>query len=95
MSTGPWRKSSHSTNHGSCAEVGVLVSDSAPGYVIGVRDSKDPGGPVLRFSGADWAAFLAAVKGTQGGPEWVAFCGRRERQLRNNPDRMDLALLPG
>lgn len=62
MSTGPWRKSSYSMANGNCAEVGVLASDSAPGYVIGVRDSKDPGGPVLRFSEADWAEFVASVK---------------------------------
>lgn len=27
-----------------------------------VRDSKNPGGPVLKFSGQEWQAFLRAAK---------------------------------
>jgi len=30
--------------------------------VIGVRDSKDPGGPVLTVGRAGWEAFLAGVR---------------------------------
>ena len=30
--------------------------------VIFVRDSKDPGGPVLTLAPADWAAFVAGVR---------------------------------
>jgi len=50
----PWVKSSHSTV-GECVE--VAVTDDG----IAVRDSKDPDGPVLRFTRAEWAAFLAGV----------------------------------
>jgi hypothetical protein len=54
-----WRKSSYSgTNGGACVEVAANL----PG-VVAVRDSKDPGGPALVFTRADWAAFLVALKG--------------------------------
>ncbi len=53
-----WRKASRSGNNGgNCVE----VADNLPG-VIAVRDSKDPDGPVLRFSGSDWAAFVAGIR---------------------------------
>jgi hypothetical protein len=52
-----WRKSSRSNNQGNCVEAG-----SAPG-VVGVRDSKQHGGPVLRFTASDWKTFVTAVKG--------------------------------
>jgi hypothetical protein len=29
---------------------------------VAVRDSKNPSGPVLRFSPDDWQAFVASVK---------------------------------
>ena len=32
------------------------------GGLIGVRDSKENGGPVLRFGSAAWSSFLAGVK---------------------------------
>jgi hypothetical protein len=49
-----WRKSSKSaaTN---CVEVATLE-----GAVL-VRDSKDPHGPVMRFSTGDWARFVALI----------------------------------
>jgi hypothetical protein len=52
---GAWRKSLHSTSQSNCVEV-ARVRDAH----IGVRDSKDPGGPVLRFTRKEWAAFLRA-----------------------------------
>ncbi len=53
-----WRKSSYSgSNGGACVE----VADKMPG-VVAVRDSKDPGGPVLDFRPGEWRAFTAAVK---------------------------------
>jgi hypothetical protein len=53
-----WRKSSYSgTNGGNCVE----VARNLPG-VVAVRDSKDPGGPVLVFTPADWEAFTAGLK---------------------------------
>ena len=49
-----WRKSSHSGGEGgNCVEVARL----APG--VGVRDSKDAAGAVLRFAPNAWATFLA------------------------------------
>jgi len=56
-----WRTSSYSGgNGGTCVE----VADNLPG-VIAVRDSKDPDSPVLRFSRADWSAFVAGLRGTR------------------------------
>jgi len=53
-----WRKSSYSgSNGGACVE----VARNLPG-VVAVRDSKDPHGPALVFSQADWAAFMAALR---------------------------------
>ena len=51
-----WRKSTYSMSNGQCAEVAL------GGGVVAVRDSKDPGGPVLEFSPADWERFTAALK---------------------------------
>jgi hypothetical protein len=53
-----WRKSSYSDdNAGSCLE----VLDNHP-CGVPVRDSKNPHGPALIFSTANWSAFVAAVK---------------------------------
>jgi hypothetical protein len=53
-----WRKSSYSgSNGGACVE----VADNVLG-VVAVRDSKDPGGPVLAFRPGDWRAFTVAIK---------------------------------
>jgi len=52
-----WRKSSYSGNSGGqCVEVGSAA------LVIAVRDSKDPGGPVLAFGPQDWQRFTDRVK---------------------------------
>lgn len=53
-----WRKSSRSNNGGDCVE----VADNLPS-IVGLRDSKDPTGPVLTFDPAAWSAFLQGVKG--------------------------------
>jgi hypothetical protein len=53
-----WRKSSYSgSNGGGCVD----VADNLPG-VVAVRDSKDPAGPNLAFSPAEWRTFIASVK---------------------------------
>ena len=56
-----WRTSSHSGANGDCVEVATTVAGE-----VAVRDSKDRGGPVLRFSAAGWQAFVAGVRA--GGP---------------------------
>ncbi|MGX7672283.1 DUF397 domain-containing protein [Plantactinospora sp. DSM 117369] len=53
-----WRKSTRSgDNGGECVE----VADNLVG-VVAVRDSKDPGGPVLTFPPYTWSSFVAGVK---------------------------------
>ncbi|WP_431945533.1 DUF397 domain-containing protein [Micromonospora marina] len=53
-----WRKSAKTQASGQCVEV-TRVDD-----VIGVRDSKNPHGPVLTFTRGEFAAFLdGAAKG--------------------------------
>jgi hypothetical protein len=53
-----WRKASKSGQNGQCVEVAFL-----DGERIAVRDSKDPGGPVLSFTAAEWDAFVDGAKG--------------------------------
>lgn len=56
-----WFTSSYSDDQGgNCVEVATTEN------AVHVRDSKDPGGPVLTFTPAAWAAFVAAVPGTWG-----------------------------
>ena len=53
----PWRKSTRSGgNGGQCVE--VRRHDGA----IQVRDSKNPSGPVLTFTVAEWHAFIDGAK---------------------------------
>jgi hypothetical protein len=52
-----WVKSSHSFANGDCVEVASL-----PDGRIGVRDSKDTAGPVLRFTPSEWAVFVGAAR---------------------------------
>jgi hypothetical protein len=56
-----WRKSSHSNMANGCVAVAVLPGPGA-GYVIGVRDSKNPAGPVLTFAPRDWQEFTSRIK---------------------------------
>lgn len=59
-----YRKSSYSNPERECVEVAANV----PG-VVAVRDSKEPGGPVLRFPAGGWAAFSAGIaEGRFSGP---------------------------
>jgi hypothetical protein len=52
-----WVKSSLSFANGNCVEVASL-----PDHEVGVRDSKDTEGPVLRFTPDEWHAFIGGVR---------------------------------
>ena len=52
-----WVKSSLSFSNGNCVEVSNL---SAGG--VAVRNSRDPEGPVLRFTPDEWHAFLGGAQ---------------------------------
>lgn len=56
LSEATWFKSSFSTSTKDCVEVAFL--DDA----VGVRDSKNPTGPALLFTPAQWSSFTAAVQ---------------------------------
>ncbi len=49
-----WRKSSRS-GEGNCVEVAFVQ------HAVLVRDSKDPDGPVLTFTHAEWNSFLGTL----------------------------------
>lgn len=55
LTAATWQKSSRSTTKGSCVEVADLDAHCA------VRDSKNPTGPALMFTAAEWSAFTAGV----------------------------------
>jgi hypothetical protein len=52
-----WRKSSYSHVNGDCTE----VAENADG-LVGVRDSKNPGGSMLVFGRAQWNAFVGGIR---------------------------------
>lgn len=72
-----WKKSSFSWAN-DCVEVGWQASSfcGANGCVdvaqregnVYVRDSKDPEGATLTFTGSEWAAFVAGVKNNEFDP---------------------------
>lgn len=52
-----WHKSSYSNGSGgACVEVADLDTSLA------VRDSKNPTGPALRFTAAQWSVFTTGIK---------------------------------
>jgi Domain of unknown function (DUF397) len=51
-----WKKPSLSGSTGNCVE----VARNRPG-IVAVRDSRDPHGPKLIVTPAEWKAFTAAV----------------------------------
>lgn len=58
FSRATWRKSTRSQQSGQCVELAKVDG------VIGVRDSKEPNGPILVFTVEEIAAFLdGATKG--------------------------------
>lgn len=56
-----WVKSSFSFANGNCVQVAATGDGEWPPGVQ-LRDSKDPGGPVLVFTAAEWDAFLAGAR---------------------------------
>jgi hypothetical protein len=52
-----WVKSSLSFANGNCVEVASLPDDQ-----IGVRNSRDAGGAVLRFTSDEWHAFIGGAR---------------------------------
>lgn len=51
-----WRKAKRSVGNGACVE----VAPSGTGFAV--RDSKDPSGPVITYSGQAWLSFVNAAK---------------------------------
>jgi Domain of unknown function (DUF397) len=52
-----WTKSSRTYGNGNCVEVAARSGDR-----VNVRDSKNPEGVVLRFTPAEWTAFLTDLR---------------------------------
>ncbi|MEU8036288.1 DUF397 domain-containing protein [Streptosporangium sp. NPDC049078] len=67
VEVGAWNKSTLSGNGPDCVEVALSeTSQAEPGpdadLLVLVRDSKDPEGPVLAFTSAEWDAFIVGIK---------------------------------
>jgi len=58
--TPQWFTSSYSNNGGQCIEVATNLVASRG--VVPVRDSKNPGGPVLALPASAFASFVTSVK---------------------------------
>ena len=81
LSTAAWRRSSRSSATANCVEVAFLgaawrrssrssdtancVEVAAAGSAVGVRDSKDPDGPVLVLPATAWTHFVTAIRSDQ------------------------------
>ncbi len=57
LATAQWHTSSFSGNNGTCVEVADL-----DGGHRAVRDSKNPAGPALTVTVAEWAAFTTSIR---------------------------------
>jgi hypothetical protein len=51
-----WRKSRYSNPSGNCVEMAELAAGG-----VAVRNSRDPNGPALIFTPAEWHAFVGGV----------------------------------
>lgn len=56
-SAAKWLKSSRSRDGGECVEVAHLTNGA-----VAVRDSKNPTGPALIFTPAEWDAFTTGIQ---------------------------------
>lgn len=66
LSGAAWRTSTYSGgNGGQCVEVAAIPwrQDEPDRTGCAVRDSKNPGGPVLAFGSNQWQRFTDAIKG--------------------------------
>jgi hypothetical protein len=57
LATVTWQKSSFSNPNGNCVEMARL-----PGGGVAVRNSRDPHGPALVYTPAEFSAFIAGSK---------------------------------
>jgi hypothetical protein len=57
MPNNRWRKSSHSGS-----QSGECVEAAGQGDMVAVRDSKDPGGPMITLYAATWHSLLNHIK---------------------------------
>jgi hypothetical protein len=60
--SGSWRKSSFSMSAGDCVEVAIVSAAH-----VGVRDSRAPARPHLRFPFDTWVIFLGDVRASRSG----------------------------
>ena len=51
-----WHKALSSVGNGACVELASIDG------MVAIRDSKDPDGPILRYTTAEWHAFLDGAK---------------------------------
>jgi hypothetical protein len=49
------------TGNATCVEVGYTACGPLSSMIL-VRDSKDPGGPMLEFTPEEWRAFIDGVR---------------------------------
>lgn len=55
-----WQKSRRSAPDANCVEIAFATD-----YTVGVRDSKNPTGPMLEFDPHAWRAFTSSLRGGQ------------------------------
>ena len=56
LARAPWRKSTRSTSANGCVEAAQLAGR------VGVRDSRDPHGPVQLYTARQWTRFITAIR---------------------------------